>query len=386
MRKFCFYCLTLIFLPGIASAQLDLEGPQGWLALNSKEGSRGWFLPSTKSILMQLTYPDQTGSNLDQLTLKAAQSIGQMCPARIDPALIKRINTNERHLEFGNDEINCLLLLKRSNALLIVLVAVDPGRANVSAQNAAQKRMASLNNETLARLTPQEPAVPNSAASANSKPNLIARPFVAAFFETRSNSNGGTSVVTSVGADGNIMSSIIPSWTISAQDNIHILFSDGTACWNCLDDYYVDARLTKLRRENPNDMGQWKKIGSNYQITYPDNKKEPLRFASSESLEVATVGQRYDVKLSTNTGFTTGSLTLRRDGSFSIAPEAKLEPDGPRGSNGKSDDFGTYQVLGATIVFRFANRKVDEFSLLASPKSPLTLYIDRSSYYKEKTK
>jgi hypothetical protein len=331
-----------------AFAQDENEGPPGWKFISEKNGARGWESPSRDSMLIQIIRPERSDYVLDTLIVSDAKIIRTVCPSFAGSVIVQQVGVNERKVQCTDSKPQCSVSIKRGNGLVVTLVAIDYTNGDLAAQSIVASR---LNALTVA---------PIQVAKAP--------PFIAAFFETRTNSNGGTQVVSSVGAEGIMVTSIIPSWTISAQDNIQILFADGSACWNCLDDYYVDSRLTKLRREKPDELGKWRKLGNQYLVTYPDLKGEPPRFPFADSLQLANLGQLFKLKLSTNTGVSTGSLVLRRDGTFSIAAKAELDVAGSKNLDSKLDDYGTYEVTGPTIRFRFANETLKQCSLLVDPK------------------
>jgi hypothetical protein len=358
----------LSLLPlGPAFSQDENEGPSGWKLVLSKNNVRGWESPAGTSALVQGIHPDRSDHDLDKLVLAYAKATRNRCPGFTDSVLIQKLGVNQRQVQSNVGDQVCTLVVGRGNALLVNLLAVDIGKGNSAGQSIVAARVTALTSEM---------AIQASTVG----------PFIAAFFETRTSTNGGTQLVTSVGADGVMMSTIIPSWTISASDNIHVLFADGTACWNCLDEYYADPRLTKLRREKPDELGKWRKIGNHYQLSYPSIKNESYKFAATDSLQTTNAGQLFHLKLATNTGVSSGSLVLRRDGSFSIASQADLDAIGSNRSDGKSDEYGTYQVNGPMIRFRFANGSLKQWSILVDPKNTQGLYIDRSFYYREKVK
>jgi hypothetical protein len=189
-----------------------------------------------------------------------------------------------------------------------------------------------------------------------------------------------------------------------------VLFSDGTACKDCLEDWTNDPALTKYRKDNPNDIGKWSKTAGGFSIRYPDSEAAIIK-PHKDNVKAVTEGKRFNnyilesVNGSTvGTGFSltqnmrTDTIFLGADGKFSWGVEGtsvrqnvyggytndKGEYVSLSGPSAGPTESGLYSVSDYGIKLEYGNGKTEVLSLLTFSESPDFLIIDGMAFLPKK--
>jgi hypothetical protein len=189
-----------------------------------------------------------------------------------------------------------------------------------------------------------------------------------------------------------------------------VLFSDGTACKDCLEDWTNDPSLTKYRKDNPNDIGVWSKTAGGFSIRYPDSEASNSK-PNKDNVKAIAAGKRFNnyilesvngSKVGTGASLTlnvrTDTIFLGADGKFSWGVDGSSVRQNMGGSydskNGEyvgadypsagPSESGRYSVSDYGIKLEYGNGRTEVLSLLTFPESPDFLIIDGMSFIPKK--
>jgi hypothetical protein len=185
-----------------------------------------------------------------------------------------------------------------------------------------------------------------------------------------------------------------------------VLFADGTACKDCMENWTNDPTLTRYRKENPNDIGKWAKVSGGYSIRYPDSDAAIIK-PNTDNVRPVLAGKRFNnYVLESVNGSTIGtgpSLTqnvrtdtiyLGADGKFSWGFDGtSLRQNSGGGYDGAKDEYfgadhpsqgptesGRYSVSDYGIKLEYTNGKTEVLSLLTFPREPDFLIINGMAF------
>ncbi len=271
----------------------------------------------------------------------------------------------------------CSLTTARTTSGISMVLAMEENGANANAENIALSVLASKLPTSL----------PSNSAQTSPSPAPVTR--------------GGPAPK----ADGSILGVHYGSQmmmmgfgefaSMQRFETMTILFRNGTACYNCLDEWVNDPSLAAYRRDKPKDNGRWRKVGAQYQISYPGSKT--TQDADADRLiRSAPAGTRLNNSFfasGINTTGTTDSmasvaydqiLTLRRDGRFLWGGNYAAfgtATGGSFSSSGTSPNrTGRYVINGYTIRFEYDDGKIETKSLGIDPRGQRFVVIDSSIY------
>ncbi len=190
------------------------------------------------------------------------------------------------------------------------------------------------------------------------------------------------------------------SWGASTQFTeffilSEVLFTNGTACRDCLEDWVKDQTLREYRRDTPNDMGRWSKDGSGYAISYPDDKEE-RKVPATELVAPTRAGTTFNnLVLESVGGSASGSgdyfstsiqtdrLFLGKDGRFLWGTQFQGYSEVVVSSvliSANPTKKGRYSINGYSIRFDYDDGKSETVSLLTFPKEPNFLIINGQAF------
>jgi hypothetical protein len=178
-------------------------------------------------------------------------------------------------------------------------------------------------------------------------------------------------------------------------ESMTMLFKDGTACYNCLDEWIKDPSISKYRRDNPKDMGRWRKVGGTYQISYPgwtdtqdaDANRLIAPAPAGTKLNATYVASGVNMSGysdSVTTVAYTDVLSLRSDGRFLWGGDYSTFGRSPgstfSGRGASPNRMGRYIIAGYSIRFEFDDGKVETKSLGIDPMGRRFIVVDSSIY------
>ncbi len=174
-----------------------------------------------------------------------------------------------------------------------------------------------------------------------------------------------------------------PVGGINRSDRVEVLFKDGIACWDCFDDLLTDPGLAKYRVQYPNDVGRWKRQGSQYVITY-EGTSEPRTYDIADFKSPAPLNTKYSGTFETSGMVTTGNsyvfstqawkenLVMQSDGRFYWSNEGgviqKTGYADPSAYKVEPAKRGRYVIDGYSIRFDFDDSTSVTKAFLYDPK------------------
>jgi hypothetical protein len=178
-------------------------------------------------------------------------------------------------------------------------------------------------------------------------------------------------------------------------ESMTILFKDGTACYNCLDEWIKDPSISKYRRDKPDDMGRWRKVGATYQISYPGST-DTHDADANRLIGAAPMGTKLNATYVASgvnmTGYSdsatsvayTDVLSLRSDGRFLWGGDYSMFGRSPgsafSGRGASPNRMGRYTIAGYWIRFEFDDGSVETKSLGIDPMGQRFIVVDSSIY------
>jgi hypothetical protein len=189
-----------------------------------------------------------------------------------------------------------------------------------------------------------------------------------------------------------------------------VLFSDGTACKDCLEDWTNDPSLAQYRKDNPNDIGRWTRTAGGFSIRYSDSDAATIKL-QKDNVKAVAAGKRFNnYVLASVNGSTIGTgasltqnvrtdtLFLGADGRFAWSVEgSSLRQNMGGGYNNTTGEYSSpdYRSTGPTTSGRYAvsdygikleynDGKTEVLSLLTFPAEPDFLIIDGLSFLPKK--
>ncbi len=376
-------CITLLLTVSImqlsqtASAQ-SISAP-GWNAEPLKNGGTSFRHESGDGTL-SLNKVDLEGANNPEPTLitalKAMTKYWQ-CPGYQTATITPPDNSGYWQIKSFEQGITCSIIAKAvSPNSAYIIVFNDNKNGATGAEAFAQKIAIALPSTSIPIATStQQPAKP-SAPNASEVVGVI-------FDNTQSRT---TYNMTSWGASTQFTEFFILS---------EVLFTNGTACRDCLEDWVKDPTLAEYRRDTPDDMGRWSKDGSGYTISYPDDK-EARKVLATELVRPTRAGTTFNnLVLESVGGSASGSgdyfstsiqtdrLFLGKDGRFLWGTQFQGYSEVVVASvlsSAKPTQKGRYSVNGYSIRFDYDDGKSETVSLLTFPKEPDFLIINGQDF------
>jgi hypothetical protein len=189
-----------------------------------------------------------------------------------------------------------------------------------------------------------------------------------------------------------------------------VLFADGTACKDCLEDWTNDPSLKAYRTGSPNDIGKWTKVSGGFSIRYPDSDAAVIKSAA-DNVKPVLAGKRFNnytlesVNGSTvGTGFSltqnvrTDIIFLGADGRFSWGFDGtSFRENLAGGYNSNTGEYvganhpskgptvsGRYSVSDYGIKLEYDGGKSEVLSLLTFADEPDFLVIDGMAFVPKK--
>jgi hypothetical protein len=397
-------CLAL-GIPEHSAAQ-SVSAP-GWNQIAAKPGELRFKHISGKglvSVFQSDALPDDIMEDflLDQL---AKLDAAGKCPGGKYGSVRQIREENAWKAYSYNDAAHCTILVGRHDKeknKIFVISAFDVGEDWIATGRFAEDLLDGLSGKTkrdedkkkaeeAAELARNPPIVRPTAIPNSSK-------IIAVFYDnTRQQTNWTPGLNTMVQS------------TEFFEDS-EVLFADGTACKDCMEDWTNDPALTRYRTENPNDIGKWTKVSGGFSIRYPDSDAAIIK-PNADNVRPVLTGKRFNnyvlesVTSSTiGTGFSltqnmrTDTIFLGADGKFSWGFEgssvrqniyggytnSKGEYVSLSGPSAGPTESGRYSVSDYGIKLEYSSGKTEVLSLLTFPKSPDFLIIDGMGFIPKK--
>jgi len=188
-----------------------------------------------------------------------------------------------------------------------------------------------------------------------------------------------------------------PAGSLNRDEFVTVLFKDGTACYDCQEEFLADPKMTKMRAEDPENFGKWVKRGNHYYITYPNSDDEPDEIEADGIYGPAPKDARYQGAFETSGGVSVGgmdnfttvvsyeTLLLNKDGRFAWSKESAYSGQGTGaawgGSNAQPAARGRYFIDGFTIRLDYDDGKSETKSFIRFPKELDFLVMEGTAYW-----
>lgn len=169
-------------------------------------------------------------------------------------------------------------------------------------------------------------------------------------------------------------------------NRINVLFKDGRACHDCLEDF-IAGRMGEYKTRNAGDMGRWTRQGSDYIVRYDSGRTTSIE--ASELRQSARKGVRFNAALTSSRGVTLStvqslnvdSLMLGSDGRFRWGSEGGVIAGNAVGGRAGPTLSGRYTIDGYAIRFDFDDGRSETKAFLLYDPDDLFLLIGGQAFY-----
>jgi hypothetical protein len=361
------YFLLLPFLVSTPLSAQDL-GMEGWDKSTNDAGTitytKGGNVASISVVKLPSFDPALVNLNLSQMA--SALDKPGICPGYSRSAPQPMLNGRAAMITLDTAKYRCTALVGSSDKAGILVIAME----EIDAAAGAREKVGALFKQNLGQ--PAETTPPALSSTAQTKD------VVAVFYRSQM-------ILMAGGPVGNLVK----------FENLTMLFANGEACYNCIDDWLKDPSFAEYRRSNPKDVGTWRKQGAKYYVSYPGSR-EPFDFDAARSLRPGSANFTLHNSFKTSGVITSGSsesyttaayndwLEFNRDGRFTYSSDGSFFGTGNGGSvagtSSKKGRSGRYAINGFQIQFAYDDGETKTMSFAYDPNNKDYVIIDGSIY------
>ncbi len=394
------FCLT----PFAAVDAQQISAP-GWNQEQSKVGELRFKNISGKASVHVFVSDAMPDDRIEEFLISTMTDLDKSgkCPGAQNALIRKSSNDTTWKAMSSNEAARCRILIRQINAQkMYVISSFDTSEDWIETNKFTDDLMSGLSGDTKRE---EDKKAAEKAAELERNPPVV-RPTIipksdkitAVFYDnTRQQTNW------TPGLYGMIQHTDFFSDT-------EILFSNGTACKDCMEDWTNDPSLNSYRKENPDSIGKWVRVPSGFSIQYPDGEPAITK-PHKDNVKPITAGKRFNnYTLESVNGSAVGtgpSLTLSvrtdtiflgSDGKFSWGFDGTSVRQNMGGGYDASTgeyvganypstgptESGRYSVSDFGIKLEYNSGKTEVLSLLSFPNSPDFLIIDGLGFIPKK--
>ncbi len=394
------FCLA----PATTANAQQISAP-GW---NQEEAKAGELLfkhisgKASVRVLVSNVLPDDVIEDFLQTQLTDLDEAGK-CPGGQNGSIRRIMNDTTWQAKSYNEAAHCTFLARRIDAQKMYFIsAYDTSEDWIATERFSYELMRGLAGDTKREedLKRAEAAAALDRNPPVIRPTTIAKSdkIIAVFYDNTRQQTNWTPGLSGMMQHTNYFS------------DTEMLFADGTACKDCMEDWTNDPSLKRYRKENSDSIGKWARLPSGFSIQYPDGEPAIVKL-HKDNVKPIAAGKRFNnytlesVNGSADgAGFSytqrvrTDTIFLGADGKFSwgydgTAVRANMGGgyDATKGEYVGADypgagptESGRYSVSDYGIKLEYTNGNTEVLSLLTFPESPDFLIIDGLAFIPKK--
>jgi hypothetical protein len=365
---------SLILSPLLFSSSIFAQQPlmEGWDVSTNEAGATTFISKNATATIIIGKMPGFDPAKTNDQLLQAASSLDkpEACAGFSKAVPLRVLNGRATQMSIDTSRYNCTVLIGQANKDSFVVLALEDHKANAGTRDRAQMLLAQ-------RLGP-DTAIPAPTTQQALTPAKGTSNVVAVFYESK--------MILMAGG---------PAGSLVNFENLTMLFANGEACYNCMDEWIKDPNFTAYRRSKPEDVGTWRKVGAKYIVSYPGSKTTS-DFDAARSLRPAAANFRIHNSFKTSGIITSGSsenyttaayndwLEFNPDGQFVYSSDGSFFGIGNggsvSGSSAKKGRSGRYSINGFQIQFAYDDGEIKTASFAYDPNDKDYVIIDGSIY------